>query len=236
MKIYITRHGQVLPKEFIGTVDFPKGDVPLSEKGKQQAICLGKELLARNFKGIIISSPYNRTMTTANLAAKECGAPVYMDGALREMVFKEESAAVFKGMTIEELKARFNEVASDAKLEYPWWTTKPDTLEMIAARLEDFWEKILYSDYEELMVVGHGASVFGSINYFSKKCGFGFPKVLSELGEYLADRNLNCNLSYIELDENRKLVTARMFATTHLTEDMLTSNSNSKVRPEEVIK
>lgn len=45
MKIHITRHGQVIPKEFIGTVDFPKGDVPLSEKGKQQATCLGKELL-----------------------------------------------------------------------------------------------------------------------------------------------------------------------------------------------
>lgn len=236
MKIYITRHGQVMPKEFIGTVDFPKGDVPLSELGQRQATCLGKELLARNFKGIIISSPYNRTMTTANLAAKECGAPVYTDGALREMIFPQTNISEFSGMTIDELKNRFSEVAKDATLEYPWWTTEPDSKEIITERLEVFWEKILSLGYEELMIVGHGASVFGSMNYFNKKYGFDFPLNLDELGDYLAERNLNCNLSYIELDENKNLLHARMFATTHLTEEMLTSNANPKPRPFEILK
>lgn len=222
--------------EFIGTVDFPKGDVPLSELGKKQAVCLGKVLHDSNFTGIIISSPYNRTMTTANLVAKECGVPVYMDSALREIVTKAESISEFQGMTAEKLKEQFSEVASDAVLEYPWWTVETDTREVIAKRLEDFWNKILSMGYEEILVVGHGASVFGSMNYFNKRYDLGFPRELGKLGDYLAERNLNCNLSYIELDEHKGLVAARMFVTTHLSEDMLTSNSKRKIRPNEIMK
>ena len=44
MKLYVTRHGQVCPNDFTKSVDFPTGDIPLSEKGQAQAACLGEEL------------------------------------------------------------------------------------------------------------------------------------------------------------------------------------------------
>lgn len=235
MKIYITRHGQVTPKVFENSVDYPTGDIPLTDIGQAQATCLGKELKARNFKGRIISSPYRRTMMTANLAAAECGAPVYVDGALREMFFSEESANAFDGMNLETLKTLFPYVAEDAVLPYPWWTTKVDVLEDITERLKAFWKPILASGNDEVLAVGHGASVFGSMYFFNKAFGFGLPTVLHELGDYQASRNLNCNLSCIEIDGSGKFVSARLFATDHLPDALLTSNTNPKPRPDEVL-
>lgn len=235
MKIYITRHGQVCPKDFEGSVDFPTGDLPLSDLGQKQAVCLGKQLRALGFNGKIISSPYRRTMMTANLAAEECGAKIYLDGALREMFFSDEAGAAFNGMDMTALKKEFNHIAEDSTLPHPWWTTEEDRLEGIADRMKLFWDNILSEDAEELLVVCHGASVFGSMHYFNTKYNFGFPTVLPELGAFLATRNLNCNLSCIEIDKNYNLISARLFTTPHLSDALLTSNSNPRKRPEEVI-
>ncbi|MBR2013708.1 MAG: histidine phosphatase family protein, partial [Clostridia bacterium] len=49
MKIYLTRHGQVVPVKFTGTVDCPDRDIALSDLGEKQAKLLGKELALRNF-------------------------------------------------------------------------------------------------------------------------------------------------------------------------------------------
>ncbi len=234
MKIYITRHGQVTPKVFENSVDYPTGDIPLTELGQEQAVCLGKELLARNFKGRIISSPYRRTMMTADLAARECGAPVYVDGALREMFFSEENASAFIGMNLATLKENFSHVASDAILPYPWWTTHADDRLAIIVRLKSFWGTLLNTGCEEVLVVGHGASVFGSMFFFNQTFKFGLPDDPGELGDFQADRNLNCNLSCIEINQNGELISARLFATDHLPDALLTSNTNPKPRPEEV--
>jgi len=235
MKIYITRHGQVTPKVYENSVDYPTGDIPLTSLGQEQAICLGKELRARNFKGRIISSPYRRTMMTADLAANECGAPVYADGALREMFFSEENANAFNGMDIETLKLNFSHVAKDAILPYPWWTTCVDEQLDIIARLKSFWATLLTAGCEEVLVVGHGASVFGSMFFFNKTFKLGLPDDPGELGDFQASLNLNCNLSCIEINQEGKLTSARLFATDHLPDSLLTSNTNPKPRPQEVL-
>ena len=232
MKIYITRHGQVCPHKFEKSVDFPTGDIPLSETGCQQAVCLGKKMKKRGFTGKIISSPYRRTMMTANLVAKECGAQIYPDGALREMFFSNEAAKKFEGMPVHILKEEFNFVVPDAQLPYPWWTTHTDSLEEVAMRLKGFWEDLLRKDFEEVLAICHGASVFGSVNYFNKKFGLGFPAELPALGEFLATRNLNCNISCIELDGERNFVSAHMFDIGHLKDSLLTSNTNPRPRPD----
>ncbi|MBE7025771.1 MAG: histidine phosphatase family protein [Ruminococcaceae bacterium] len=234
MKLYVTRHGQVTPKVFEGSVDFPTGDIPLSETGQTQAACLGHKLRSIGFSGRIISSPYRRTMMTASLAADKRDAPIFPDGALREMFFSDEAGEAFSGMTIEELRRLFPHIAPDALLPYPWWTTKKDTLPGLIQRLSSFWEPILSSALPEVLVVGHGASVFGSMAFFSERYGFGFPKEPEELGDFLATRNLNCNLSCIEIDANGHLRSARLFATDHLPDSLLTSNSNPKPRPAEI--
>ncbi len=234
MKIYITRHGQVLPQEFVGSVDFPKHDIPLSDKGKEQATLLGKELKRRNFKGRIISSPYTRTMTTAENAAAECGAAVYTDGALREMLFRESDGLEFRGKTLEELQAEFPHVAADAKLPYPWWTTFVDDGPGLSARADGFWTKLMeeVKEDDEIVIVGHGASVVGSFYYFNHTYQLGFPEEYMELGAAIGPNNLNCNISCFELDKDKKLIRAALFDTAHLPDEYLTSNSRPAERPE----
>lgn len=232
MKIYITRHGQVCPTEFFGSADFPMFDIPLSELGQKQAVCLANALKEKGFKGKIFSSPYRRTMMTADAAAKVCGVPVLPEQALREILKTDEGAQEFEGMTLEQLKAEFPVVAEDATLSYPWWNNFKDTREAVIKRVSDFWELLLQSGEQEVLLVGHGASVFGSVYYLNKKYGLGFPDDGDVLGDYLGDHGLNCALSYVETDKDGNFVCGEFFNTAHLTEDMLTSNPKHKERPE----
>ena len=66
MKIYLTRHGQVLSKEFYGNVQYPVGDMPLTSLGREQAAYLGAYMKHLGFKGTIYSSPYARALETAH--------------------------------------------------------------------------------------------------------------------------------------------------------------------------
>lgn len=234
MKIYITRHGQVCPKLYEGSVDYPTGDIPLTEIGQKQAHFLGEELFKRNFSGCILSSPYRRTMMTASIASEVCHAPVYPNGALREMFFSDEAGEAFIGMNLEQLRQNFSTIAPDSSLPFPWWTTNKDELPSLMDRLSLFWDAVLEADYKEILVVGHGASCVGSIYYFNRKYNLGLPSSPQGVGDYMANTNLNCNLSYIEIDENKKLLHANLFSTSHLSEDYLTSNTNPKPRPSEI--
>ena len=71
MKFYVTRHGQVAEDaEYFGDVAYPKGDMPLSKLGREQAELLGNRLRDEGFSGKIFSSPYLRTMETADIIAE----------------------------------------------------------------------------------------------------------------------------------------------------------------------
>ena len=232
MKIYIARHGQVCPTEYFGSTDFPMFDIPLSDLGKQQAECLAKKLKETGFKGKIFSSPYRRTMMTASAVATVCNLPVFPDKALREIIKTDEGAQEFEGMTLEKLKEEFACVAQDASLIYPWWAKTKDTKEAVIERVSCFWEELLQSGEKEVLLVGHGASVYGSLYYLNEKFDLGFVRDKDEFGDYLAERGLNCTLSYVEIDENGKLVEAEFFNNEHLSDDMITSNPRPKERPE----
>lgn len=224
MKLYITRHGQVSPHDYHNTVDFPEGDIPLTELGKLQAKCLGKKLSDIGFKGIIYSSPYRRTMQTAEAAARESGNEIVPSGALRESFFALESAEGFKGMNLEELRQEFNFIKKDAQLEFPWWKVMLDgDVPSITERAKPIVDEIIMKN-KDAMIVGHGASVVGSINYlFNFKYKDSFTQSM-DVAEIMAENNLNCNLSCIEI-ENGELIGIKMFMTEFLSDDMLTSNT-----------
>lgn len=235
MIIYLTRHGQVCPAVHIGSVDFPKGDIPLTKTGIRQSRCLGNYLKLHKFSGSIISSPYRRTMMTAQEVSMITGCGIYPDGIMREMFFCDEDAADFEGMDLRELKSEFLNVAEDAVLEYPWWTKKADSLEEISMRTKPLIEKLIQNNKGEYLLIGHGASVFATLYYLSIKYRLGFPKDYPAFGSHLATRNLNCNLSVIEI-ENGVLKAARLFITKHLDEALLSSNTNIVKRPLEYIR
>ncbi len=236
MKIYFTRHGQVCPTEFFGSADFPMFDIPLSDLGKKQAENMAKALKAQGFKGKIFSSPYRRTMMTANAVAEACDLPIYPNPALREIIKTDEAAMEFEGMTLEQLQKEFPRIAEGVELSYPWWEKTKDTKETVIERVSAFWETILKSETGDVLLVGHGATGYGTVYYLNQKFKLDFTDDKEYLGEYLGDRALNCGISYIELDEKGTLKSAEFFNMEHLSDDMITSNPRPKQRPEIIIK
>ncbi len=221
MKIYLARHGQVLPKKFIGTTDRPVGEIELSDLGEKQAECLGKALQCLNFQGKILSSPYIRTMQTADIAAAVCGALVYPEPAMREGVFSHEKLMKYKGSTLETLREKFAHISPDTALPHPWWTTEEEEPEDVLMRMTPFLDQLFESDHQEVLLVGHGASVNAAIRYFARRLGFERPRGL---------KNLNCSLSCFELDDCLNPLRIFLFDTAHLPDEYLTSNADEKER------
>lgn len=178
MRIYLTRHGQVRPAGFWrpgdsladaffnGDPSFPKGEPSISQLGRRQAVLVANELIRRGFHGPIYSSPYIRTMQTAQLIAERTGSLIYPMGFLREFMFSAERGAVFQGSDIETLRGLFPNVAPDAVLPMPWWTPYKDEVAPMRARVAADLKAFLATQPEdaEFLLIGHGASVAGVVN------------------------------------------------------------------------
>lgn len=231
LKIYVTRHGQV---DYSGQ-DQAKGDVPLSDTGWMQVKLLGQALKELGFCGPVFASPYKRTLMTAQSVAKACGSKVYPQGALREFFFSNEAARNFQGMRLKDMQDSFSAIAPDAALEYPWWEPKKDDYGSIAARAGTFWTKVLEGKHQEILAVCHDASVLGFLHFFNQRFGLGFPEDFPGLVQYVMNKDLNCELSCMELDEKGNLISAAFFLTWFLPEKYLTINGNQVERPEAMI-
>ncbi len=191
MKIYVTRHGQVLPQNFYGDVQFPAGDPPLTEVGKEQAVCLGKYMAHLGFCGRIYSSPYRRTLETAEIIASYTGSEIIPYAPMREIMKTEKAAEEFCGMDKEEICLTFPHVAKDFELSYPWWERKQDSEEDVLKRVGCGFEKLELT--EDAMFVGHGASAGHLINYL------GIP---SKPGK----KFFNCCLSMLDTENIKKSI------------------------------
>ena len=176
MKLYITRHGQVgLTADYIGgDATLPRGEMPLSDLGREQATLLGKFLARRNFKGIILSSPFWRTMETAELIAEETGSVIYPTPWMHEILCDIDWVSKYEGTPLSKLREWYPRIAEDATLEIPWWTPNVETHEDVAKRVRAGIDAILeqYKDTdEEILIVGHGASTGAANVYLDLKRG-----------------------------------------------------------------
>lgn len=168
MKVYITRHGQVLPPRYYGDAMFPCGDPPLTPLGRQQAEFLGAHLSELGFSGKIFASPFRRTMETATIVAQTLGGRVIPLPCLREIFKTREAAETFLGMTAKEL-AREYPRADTTFWKDPWWEKREDTYEDVVSRVfsgMDALFPLLRQEGEDILLVGHGASVSALRSYF----------------------------------------------------------------------
>lgn len=156
MKIYITRHGQVVSRGIDGDVQYPVGDPYLSEIGRQQATCLGKQLKHLGFSGKLYSSPYARALETAECIAKETGSLIVPWAPMREIVKSWTSIHEFQGLTLEQIREKYTHIDPEAELPYPWWTTKGEEQEDVIARVRAGLATLDLK--EDIMLIGHGAS------------------------------------------------------------------------------
>ena len=192
MKIYITRHGQVLPQKFYLDVQFPAGDESISALGKEQAKYLGEHLKSIGFNGKIYSSPYIRTLETAEIIASYTGSEIIPWAPVREIMRDKEELKEFKGLTLLEIKERFKFIKKDSSLSYPWWSQTLETVEDVKVRVAKGLEELELK--EDVLFVGHGASVAGLCTHL---------KITKE-----NKRACNCSLSTIDSENKTKPVFA----------------------------
>lgn len=166
MRIFVTRHGQVADDaDYFGDVAYPKGDIPLSALGREQAGLLGKRLKKDTFKGVIYASPFIRTMETADIIAAEVDAPIIPTPAFHEIFRSDEFVSFFCGKTIEELKLAFKHVSSSADMPEHWWTGSVENAEDVRYRVAMAMKQIMSSEADDVLLVGHGASVHAMCLY-----------------------------------------------------------------------
>ena len=168
MKIFVTRHGQVADNaEYLGDVAFPKGDIPLSRLGCEQARLLGERLRSEGFSGVIYSSPFLRTMQTADIIARMTGSTVVPTPAFHEIFRSDSMISEFEGKSSEELKALFPEVVKEGDLPEHWWTEKTEDAEAVRYRVSLALEDIMQNATGDVLLVGHGASVDAMLTFLT---------------------------------------------------------------------
>ena len=98
------------------------------------------------------------------------------------------------GMTLDELRKYYPNVAADAELVHPWITPGGvEELTTVCQRVDKYVEELIAAPpADDVLLFGHGASLQALKWNFYKRCGY--------TGE---DRyNWNCSLSSFEVDAN----------------------------------
>lgn len=224
MILYLARHGQPALEEMApgGNYELPDGDYTLTALGREQAHLLGEHLKKRNFKGKVFSSPYARTMETASIAAGVCGLDIFPVPALQEIRFYPEPPC--PGMTLEEMRCNYPNIAPEAALGYPWMSPKgPEEAADVQKRVFPFLESLTaVPPADELLLVGHGASVGAVKSFMIGKAGFkGYPGY-----------NWNASLSTFEICADGRVDIIELNRTDFMPPEKITSNKRLYGDPE----
>ena len=220
MIIYVTRHGQpdLDGANWEGDPDKALCDPSLTAQGREQAKHLGKYLLKRKFSGKIISSPYRRTLETAQIVAKVNALSIIPEPAIQE-IFYSNSFENF-GLNMQRILNEFPNVKENPDLKRDWLPKSVEDFPMVKQRVGTYLKKLLteMTPNEEILLVGHGASVHACKELFLENA---FYKNIPE------KHNWNCSLSSYIFDEARRLRKYKLFDIRHMPENIITSNKRS---------
>ncbi len=127
-------------------------DIPLNEKGKQQAKDLRKIITEKNINTIIIS-PLKRTRQTAEIL-NDKNLEIIEDERLKERYYGK-----FEGQKTEDLLKNHPEIKTFEVAGCPYWVDVPtaETYDELRARVKDFVEDVK-SKYggKNILIVSHG--------------------------------------------------------------------------------
>src|SRR5215218_5313528 len=141
-------------------LDVRDPDVELSDTGRSQAQALGKwlaEFPEDERPTVAISSPFNRALTTAELATEGLAVPVRTDERLRERDF-----GAFDGMTGAGIREHFPDEASRRDLLGKFYYRPPggESWADVALRIRSLLAtEGLRHDCERLLIVAHQAVI-----------------------------------------------------------------------------
>lgn len=216
MIIHVTRHGQPDLDGISQKInpEIPTCDPVLTELGRKQAEFLGKHLKDAGFKGVIFSSPYRRTLDTAQIVAEITGTKIILEKAIQEYVLAN-GFPDFEGLNIQQIKAKYSCVDENCTLDYPWLFEGPETLKEVKIRVKPFLDRLLKSGTAEVLLVGHGASVHACKELLIP------PALMAKIKE---EWNWNCSLSSYNIPADEDVTVEKLFYIKHIPEEYITSN------------
>ena len=149
-KLFLVRHGEAENNvKNILNSDLSKNHYHLTNTGKEQIKNLAK-ILKKEKIDVIFSSPFLRTMETAEIIAKEIGIEVIFDERIRELEIGK-----FNGKTIEEFDAVFQNWPEKSEVKREDFGIESE--DIVKNRLNNFLKEIneKYSN-KNIVIVSHG--------------------------------------------------------------------------------
>ena len=167
--VWIARHGNRLDfvnPEWFNTAE-RRYDPPLSEDGLIQARELGHRLKAENIAHIF-ASPFLRTIQTANEVAHILNLPIKLEAGLGEWHNPDWMSETPEIHPPEFLAARYPSIDWDYQsIVTPQY---PESEEEVNRRTSTTVQKLVAKFSEEILIVGHGASVWGGTRGLVPDC------------------------------------------------------------------
>ena len=159
--VWIARHGNRLDfvnPEWFNTAESPY-DPPLSEDGVIQAKQLGQRLASEKIAHIF-SSPFLRTVQTANQVAEALDLPIKLEAGLSEWLNPQWMPAMPKLVNHEKLAERYPRIdLSYTSRVVPQY---PESNEKLMERTAETAIRLVGEFSQDILLVGHGASVLGA--------------------------------------------------------------------------
>ena len=166
MKIYFIRHGETIwnkEKKIQG-----QSDIPLNEYGRELAYVTADAIKEIPFD-IVYSSPLLRAKETAEILVENRNLDIHVDPRLIEMSFGEgEGESLPEIHSHPEMKL-YNFIHNPGEYIPP---TGGETFEELYERCKSFIEDVILpaeSQYESMLIVGHGALIRGMIHYINNR-------------------------------------------------------------------
>jgi broad specificity phosphatase PhoE len=159
--VWIARHANRLDfvnPQWFNTAERPY-DPPLSEDGTIQAKELGRRLVGKGIRHIF-ASPFLRTVQTASYVADALDLPIKLESGLSEWLNPEWMKVEPERLSLEILQEGFPRID-------PCYTScivprYPETNEQVLARTRETARQLTSIFSEDILLVGHGASVVGT--------------------------------------------------------------------------
>lgn len=158
--VWIARHGNRL--DFVNPDWFKSAerpyDPPLSEDGVIQAQELGQRLLSEKIAHIF-ASPFLRTVQTATEVSKVLDLPIKLEAGLSEWLNPDWMPKMPERLPIEVLAQQYPIDLDYTSRVVPQY---PENEEQVMARTGEVARRLVAEFSEDILLVGHGASVVGT--------------------------------------------------------------------------
>ncbi len=160
--IWLVRHAHRLDfiqPEWFETALHPY-DPPLSPEGVERSIALARELSRAPIESIF-SSPFLRTIQTADPLARILELPIRLEWGLCEWLCPDWTTALPETLAIDKLKSDYPNIDLAYKsLVVPCY---PETPAELDARLNIIADKLVLSNSQNILAIAHKGSLLGIV-------------------------------------------------------------------------